>query len=308
MQNLHHHQSIITLYARAAAIYHDTLGNMANVERDAMQLMFMTDLDGTLLGHEGFSFAAIRSGIHDLLRAGIMLVPNSSKTAREIDAFCGELGAPLPFICENGAALINRRLMDLPPAPDASDVVGVAPDRLMTLWDRHVDPMLQRHCRFLSELTEAEQAWHLGLRGQALKLAMKRDYSAPFIFSGTEKDFRDVLCQAADGGLAIQRGGRVCNLSARHGKAGFNSGLRTEYRAASRDLVIVGFGDSDNDIDMLEDSDIACVVPRPGSPPLTLAAPPPTVITAQQAAPEGWLEAAFQALSIIERERGETNG
>ena len=281
---------------------------VANKKGDAMGLMFMTDLDGTLLGHEDFSFAAIRSGIHDLLRAGIMLVPNSSKTRREIDAFCSELGTPLPFICENGAALVNRRLMDLPPASDGSDVVGVAPDRLMTLWDRHVDSTLRRHCHFLSELTEAEQAWHLGLRGPALKLAMTRDYSAPFVFSGTETDFCDVRRQAADGGLAIQRGGRVCNLSARHGKAGFNAGLRTEYRAASRDLIIVGFGDSENDIDMLEDSDIACVVPRPGSPPLTLAAPPPTVITAQQTAPEGWLEAARQALSIIERKRGETNG
>ena len=273
-----------------------------------MGLMFMTDLDGTLLGHEDFGFASIRSGIHELLRAGIMIVPNSSKTSREINAFCGALGTPLPFICENGAALVNRRLMDVPATSDGADVVGVAPDRLMTLWNLHVDSSMQRHCHFLSDLTEAEQAWHLGLRGKALKLAMARDYSAPFVFSGTETDFCDVRRQAAGGGLAIKRGGRVCNLSAHHGKAGFNAGLRTDYRVARRDLVIVGFGDSENDIDMLEDSDIACVVPRPGSPPLTLAAPPPTVITAPRVAPEGWLDVARQALSIIERKRGETNG
>ena len=268
----------------------------------------MTDLDGTLLGHEDFSFAAIRPGIHELLRAGITLVPNSSKTRPEIDAFCAALGAPLPFICENGAALVNRQLMDLPPAREAADVVGLAPDRLMALWDGHVDPALRRHCHFLSDLTEAEQAWHLGLRGAALELAMRRDYSAPFVFSGTETDFDDVRQQAAEGGLAIKRGGRVCNLSAHHGKAGFNAALRTDYRAARRELVIVGFGDSENDIDMLEDADIACVVPRPGNPPLTLAAPPPTVITAPRVAPEGWLDAASQALSIIERKRGDTHG
>ena len=53
-----------------------------------MGVMFMTDLDGTLLGHEDFSFAPIRSDILEMVRAGIMIVPNSSKTRGEITAFC----------------------------------------------------------------------------------------------------------------------------------------------------------------------------------------------------------------------------
>ena len=273
-----------------------------------MGLMFMTDLDGTLLGHDDFSFASIKEDLLDLLRAGVTIVPNSSKTSQEIDAFCDELGTSLPFICENGAALVNSQLIDLPAVSDGADVVGLAPGRLMTLWARNVDAPLRRHCHFLADLPEAEQAWHLGLRGDALNLAMARDYSAPFVFTGRETEFGTLQQQAVKGGLAITRGGRVCNLSAGHDKAGFTSGLRTAFRSAGRELVIVGFGDSENDIAMLEASDIACVVPRPGNPPLALASPPPTVITAQQTAPEGWLEAARQALSIFERKRGENHG
>jgi mannosyl-3-phosphoglycerate phosphatase len=273
-----------------------------------MGVMFMTDLDGTLLGHEDFSFASIRDDILGLLRDGITLVPNSSKTRQEIDAFCDELGTSLPFICENGAALVNRQLIELPSTSNVADVFGLAPERLMALWDRHIDATLRRHCHFLADLPEAEQAWHLGLRGAALKLAMARDYSAPFVFTGQEAEFHELQRQAVDAGLAIKRGGRVCNLSACHDKAGFTESLREDYRAARRGLVIVGFGDGENDIGMLEGADIACVVPRPGSPPLTLASPPPAVITAQRTAPEGWLDAARQALSIVDQKRGEHHG
>lgn len=268
----------------------------------------MTDLDGTLLGHKDFSFASIRDDLLQLLRDGITLVPNSSKTRYEIDAFCDELGISLPFICENGAALVNRQLIEPPSISNVADVVGLAPERLMALWDCHIDATLRRHCHFLADLPEAEQAWHLGLRGAALKLAMARDYSAPFVFTGQEAEFHELQRQAVDAGLAIKRGGRVCNLSACHDKAGFTESLREDYRAARRDLVIIGFGDGENDIGMLEGADIACVVPRPGSPPLTLAAPPPTVITAQRTAPEGWLDAARQALSIVDQKRGEHYG
>ena len=45
----------------------------------------MTDLDGTLLGHEDFGFAPIRDRLLDLIDSGIKIVPNSSKTRREID-------------------------------------------------------------------------------------------------------------------------------------------------------------------------------------------------------------------------------
>jgi mannosyl-3-phosphoglycerate phosphatase len=273
-----------------------------------MGILFMTDLDGTLLDHDDFSFASIKSDIHDLIDNGITLVPNSSKTSGEIERFCDDLGTDLPYICENGAAMMNRHLIDLPQISKVDHIVGLAPAQLMSLWERHVDVTLRRHCHFLAELGEAEQALHLGLRGDALNRAMARGYSAPFVFTGSEADYSLLVRQATDAGLAVRRGGRVCNLSAGHDKASFNRALRCDYIAASRDLVIVGFGDGDNDIAMLEDADIACVVPRPGTPPLTLATPPSNVIVADRAAPEGWLDAAWQALSIAGYEREEHHG
>ena len=75
MQNMHRLQLKIALYVRAVTLYPGRLTNMKETKA-AMGLMFMTDLDGTLLGHEDFSFASIRDDILDLLRGGITLVPN----------------------------------------------------------------------------------------------------------------------------------------------------------------------------------------------------------------------------------------
>ena len=72
-----------------------------------MQPVFITDLDGTLLGHDDFSFTPIRDDFLNLLDRGIQIIFNSSKTATEIRALCDDLDVKLPFICENGAALFN---------------------------------------------------------------------------------------------------------------------------------------------------------------------------------------------------------
>lgn len=264
--------------------------------------MFMTDLDGTLLGHEDFRFASIRDGIMELISDGIKIVPNSSKTRREIDRFCTSLGARLPYVFENGAGIGNADL--LAPIPDRrlpGNPRGTDLKALKEIWNRSVSPVFRKSCRFLADMPPSEQSDHLGLRGHDLALAMRREYSAPFLFSGNDLLFGDLVTEVRKAGLAIKRGGRVCNLSGRHDKAGYNFALRSAYRNAGSRLCIVGFGDGENDIEMLQQADIACVIPRPGAPALKLPHPPSRVITASQTAPHGWIEAATQALDGIKR-------
>ena len=270
--------------------------------QNAVDIMFMTDLDGTLLGHEDFRFASIRDGIMELISDGIKIVPNSSKTRREIDRFCTSLGARLPYVFENGAGIGNADL--LAPIPDRrlpGNPRGTDLKALKEIWNRSVSPVFRKACRFLADMPPSEQSDHLGLRGHDLALAMRREYSAPFLFSGNGLLFGDLVTEARKAGLAIKRGGRVCNLSGRHDKAGYNFALRSAYRNAGSRLCIVGFGDGENDIEMLQQADIACVIPRPGAPALKLPHPPSRVITASQTAPHGWIEAATQALDGIKR-------
>ena len=170
---------------------------------------------------------------------------------------------------------------------------------LKEIWDKSVSLHFRNDCRFLCDMPPREQARHLGLRGNDLALAMRREYSAPFI-SPVTISFGDRRSRRRPLAL-IKKGGRVCNLSGRHDKAGYNFALRSAYRDAGSRLCIVGFGDGENDIEMLQQADIACVIPRPGAPAMELPHPPSRVITASQTAPHGWIEAAVKALDTIKR-------
>ena len=267
-----------------------------------MPTIFMTDLDGTLLGHDDFAFAAIRADILAFLARGVAIIPNSSKTCREIEAFCEDLGVTLPFICENGAALVNADLLaagldtDMPRRIEA----GISVDRLMSLWISAVEPALRQACVFIDGMTDSAQSDVLGLHGAALARALAREYSVLFLFKGDETGFVRLRAQAADAGLAVHRGGRVCCLSGRHDKSIFNSVIRDIFAPGPTASQVIGFGDSENDVALLCAADMACVVPRPGAPLLTLPDPPGRVIIAPRPAPSGWIIAANAAYAALE--------
>ena len=65
-------------------------------------LIIFTDLDGSLLHRDNFKFDEIKEYIKSLRDDGITIVPNTSKTEKEIKEFTKELGLELPFISENG--------------------------------------------------------------------------------------------------------------------------------------------------------------------------------------------------------------
>ena len=69
------------------------------------RLLVVTDLDGTLLDHETYSYAEAAPALAELRRRGIPLVLASSKTRAEMELLHAELGLSDPFICENGAAI-----------------------------------------------------------------------------------------------------------------------------------------------------------------------------------------------------------
>ena len=64
------------------------------------KILIFTDLDGSLLNRETFDFSSIKNFIKNLLSKDIFIIPNSSKTAKEIINFTLELGEKLPYIAE----------------------------------------------------------------------------------------------------------------------------------------------------------------------------------------------------------------
>ena len=277
-----------------------------------MRIIFISDLDGTLLDQTNFRFDEIKDAIIAFLAKGISLIPASSKTQPEIEEFCQLLGVELPFICENGAALVNSHLLycdtKISQTPSSNHVLGRNRAALLAVWHDTIWPNLRENCIFLDSIDDTGQQAILGLSGEQLSRAMDRSYSALFTFNGTPQQF--VLLQelAVQAGLMVQCGGRVCSLSASHDKASFHKVIRQTVADEGNASIIVAFGDAQNDVSMLQKSDVACIIPRPECQPIVLPNPPQMLIQAAAVAPLGWLEAAKQALHIIQEKHGEQNG
>ena len=68
-----------------------------------------TDLDGTLLDHHDYSFAAANQGLQRCTELEVPVVINTSKTYAEVIALQNAIGLDTPIIVENGSALIAAK-------------------------------------------------------------------------------------------------------------------------------------------------------------------------------------------------------
>jgi len=75
------------------------------ISRQTRTLVF-TDLDGTLLDHDTYSWAAAAPALEELQRREIPLIFCTSKTDAEVQALRRAMGNSHPFIVENGGAIV----------------------------------------------------------------------------------------------------------------------------------------------------------------------------------------------------------
>ena len=75
-------------------------------------IIIFTDLDGSLLHRDNFKFDEIKDYVKSLIDEGIIIIPNTSKTEKEIEEFITELGSDLPYISENGSSIHGLNLIN----------------------------------------------------------------------------------------------------------------------------------------------------------------------------------------------------
>jgi|GEM_PF-515194 len=284
-----------------------------------LKIIFLTDLDGTLLNFDNFSFEAIRADLLEFIKSGIDIIPVSSKTRPEMIKFCSALGVDLPFIYENGAGFCS----DAKTSNQNDVILGRPVDELMQIWDASIPVELKADCKFLSAMEIEECSALLGLSGEPLALALARSYTALLKFTGDKTALTLLNIYVERAGLTLQKGGRVFCLSGLHNKASFINRFRQKIsgqkipsqkipgqkisgqkisgqRIMDRpENIIIAFGDGNNDIPMLNAADCACIIPRPNGEHL----PPDKITTkkiiASQPAPLGWIETAEAALATM---------
>ena len=109
---------------------------------------------------------------------------------------------------------------------------------------------------------------------------------------------RDRFKSIQDAGLSLQEGGRVINLCDKISKALAMKKVVKVFKKISKDeLVTIGVGDNFNDLEMLKNSDIPCLV---FNDKFTLEKININdCLVSKKPAPEGWEEVVKLALDKI---------
>lgn len=254
---------------------------------DAPLLAVFTDLDGTLLDHDSYSYAPALPALDALKARGLPLVLASSKTAAEIAPLRTELGREeCPAIVENGAGVLAAF------AAPGADMAAYG--RLRRALDA-VAPDLRAGFRGFGDMDAAEVSAITGLPLAQAELARQRAYSEPGLWQGDPA--REAAFVAALGAQGVQarRGGRFLTLSF----GGTKADRMAEIIARIRPRHTLALGDAPNDVEMLEAAEIGVIVANPHGTPL-----PPLpgeadgrIRRTEKCGPEGWNAAVRAVLS-----------
>ena len=221
-------------------------------------LIIFSDLDGSLLNRDNFRFDEIKDYIKSLIDEGIIIIPNTSKTEKEIEEFIKELGSNLPYISENGSSIHGLNLIN----PNFPNKIVLSRDKreLIEIFNSEVPENLKAKCKFISKMNSKQQTNILGLQDNHLKNALNRKYTIPFLFEGDKKEKNRLFNILKSSSLTMQEGGRVLNLGDNTDKVKSMNQVLKIYKKIESKIKVIAVGDNFNDLDMLRNCDIPCLV------------------------------------------------
>jgi mannosyl-3-phosphoglycerate phosphatase len=232
-------------------------------------LIVITDLDGTLLDHENYSFGGAAPALDVIRDLQIPLVIVTSKTRAEVSRLRARLNVPGPDIVENGSWSRDYGWI-------CSALEETAAETGVTVRGFH-------------NMTPEEISEISGLPSDVATLAAQREFSEPFSILD-EAQAPELVAALEKKGLQWTRGGRFYHVFERGGKAAAVAELLRQYP----DSTSVGLGDAPNDIGFLQLVDYPVIVNSPRACELIAAVPKASVT--RQPAPEGWSEVLLPLL------------
>lgn len=272
-------------------------------------LLVFTDLDGSLLDHDDYSFAAAQPALARLRALRVPLIPVTSKTLAEMQLLGPELGTRHPLIVENGCVICLPAgyfppLANSVPA-DGYQLLRLAPDYATLLAD------LQRlrldhgfRFRGFHDMDAGELARGTGLGRAAAELARRRLCSEPLLWEDTAAALEDFRQALAERQLRLVAGGRFWHVLSLADKGSALKRLAALYRRHGLpDFTSLALGDSPNDCGMLQAADIAVLIRRKDGSVMDCATGGRSIRTSR-AGPAGWNAAVLQVLQMLSAPAG----
>lgn len=264
--------------------------------KEKKTIIIFTDLDGSLLNHSSFKFDEIKNYIRDCLKKGIKIIPNTSKTALEIEDFINKLNYKVPFISENGSTIHNLNIYnsDLP----GQIKLARSKDEIQGIINKNFGNKQLSSCNFLDDMKTSEQSKVLGLSNINLQTALKRKNTVLLDFKGSEIEKKNLKSFCKELGLSFNEGSRVVSIGDKVDKA---SAMKKVLDLLSnleefKNIYTIGVGDSLNDLEMLNNVQFPCLIKNKNNKNLIINE---NYTISSVEAPHGWPEVVKMVLEKI---------
>ena len=261
------------------------------------QIIIFTDLDGSLLNKDTFRFDEIEDYFRKLISIGIKIIPNSSKTESELLDFNKEYNLNLSFIAENGSSINGLNLIhkNLPQTILMSRTVDI----IYEIFNKYIPYDLKQKIILISKLDTNKQENIFGLPLNKIKLAMDRKHSIPIQFKGSEVEKNEFIKRINNAGLTVQTGGRIMNICDKVNKSkAIAKTLELISNEIQNEIITIGVGDNQNDMDMLKVTDYSCLVKNDNFDSSLINID--NLIKSSEPSPLGWADVIKTAIQKIE--------
>ena len=279
-----------------------------------MKQIIFTDLDGTLLDSETYSYEKSLAAINRLKENNIPIIFCSAKTRAEQELYRRELGLFHPFIVENGSAIFIPRAYFPFPFDHHKAVDDFLAIELAIPYSR-VRKMLDKirkendfHFRGFGDMSDVEVAEITGLNIEFAKLAQQREYSETVVIAVSQspdhgemeakksriipEDLDSFLKKLGENGLNWASGARLYHVMGGGDKGKAVEILSGLYRKMWRKIRTVGLGNGLNDLPMLAQVDLPMLVQKRDDSWEDINLP--HLRKVQGIGPEGWSKAIVE--------------
>lgn len=256
------------------------------------KIVIITDLDGTLLDSETYSYAPALPALNMAAEHNVPILFCSSKTRAEIETYRERLANNHPFVSENGGGVfIPEGYFPFDVEGERRDGYTVCSFGLPYLTVRKVFASVKRqlfnHAAGFGDMTAGEVAAVTGMAESDATLAKERDFDEPFLFDSRWTGDRMGFLRCIERRGLTWTEGRLFHILGRHDKGKAAETLFGFYRRVFGEIVTIGIGDGFNDLPLLRAVDYPVLVPREDGS-YAKGVHLPHLVRAAKPGPAGW--------------------
>lgn len=271
-----------------------------------MKWLVFSDLDGTLLDEQSYSFREALPALDYLAEKSVPVILCTSKTSAEVATICKQLHLEHPFIVENGSAVIIPKNYFNPLAEGLSlnglyyvQVLGKTYSHILSFFEK-IKNKFNIPALGFRDMSEKQLLELTGLKRDEITYAQKREYSEPFILTDSFQFDSKIYDYVDQNGFRLLRGNRFYHLLGATDKGNAVHTLRAMYEQFSgHGYQTIAIGDSPNDLEMLQAVDQPVLVKKPDGKYADID-PVQKIFRTEGIGPLGWQEAVFKFLPTEE--------